>query len=67
MGRFRECFRKYRHRWKGKQIDSRTVEGTNKEQIAKWEEDNGEDSDFFKVRVRGIFLTPRRRSLSQLA
>ncbi|MGF2655822.1 terminase [Serratia marcescens] len=55
MGRFRECFRKYRHRWKGKQIDSRTVEGTNKEQIAKWEEDNGEDSDFFKVRVRGIF------------
>ncbi|MFV8869571.1 terminase [Serratia fonticola] len=55
MGRFRECFRKYRHRWKGKQIDSRTVEGTNKEQIAKWEQDNGEDSDFFKVRVRGIF------------
>ncbi|WP_440493122.1 terminase [Serratia sarumanii] len=55
MGRFRECFRKYRHRWKGKQIDSRTVEGTNKEQIAKWEQDNGEDSDFFKVRVRGVF------------
>ncbi|RYM69600.1 terminase [Serratia liquefaciens] len=55
MGRFRECFRKFRHRWKGKQIDSRIVEGTNKEQIAKWEEDNGEDSDFFKVRVRGIF------------
>lgn len=55
MGRFRECFRKFRHRWKGKQIDSRTVEGTNKEQIAKWEQDNGEDSDFFKVRVRGVF------------
>ncbi|MBW9430730.1 terminase [Atlantibacter hermannii] len=55
MGRFRECFRKYRHRWKGKQIDSRKVEGTNKEQIAKWEQDNGEDSDFFKVRVRGVF------------
>jgi len=54
-GRFRECFRKYRHRWKCKQIDSRTVEGTNKAQIEKWAADYGEDSDFFKVRVRGIF------------
>lgn len=54
-GRFRECFRKYRHRWKCKQIDSRTVDGTNKDQIQKWAEDYGEDSDFFKVRVRGIF------------
>lgn len=54
-GRFRECFRKFKHRWRTKQIDSRTVEGTNKEQIKKWEEDMGEDSDFFKIRVRGIF------------
>lgn len=54
-GRFRECFRKYRHRWKTWQIDSRTVEGTNKEQIGKWIDDNGEDSDFVKVRVRGMF------------
>ena len=54
-GRFRECFRRFKHRWKAKQIDSRTVEGTNKEQIAKWEADYGEDSDFFKIRVRGMF------------
>ena len=54
-GRFRECFRKYRHRWLNRQIDSRTVDGTNKEQIAKWAADYGEDSDFFKVRVRGLF------------
>lgn len=54
-GRFRECFRKYRHRWICKQIDSRTVEGTNKTQIDKWVSDYGEDSDFVKVRVRGIF------------
>lgn len=54
-GRFRECFRKFKHRWKTKQIDSRTVDGTNKEQIDKWIEDRGEDSDFVKVRVRGIF------------
>lgn len=54
-GRFRECFGKFKHRWKTFQIDSRTVEGTNKEQIAKWIEDYGEDSDFVRVRVRGEF------------
>jgi len=54
-GRFRECFRRYKHRWICRQIDSRTVEGTNKAQIAKWAADYGEDSDFFKVRVRGLF------------
>lgn len=55
IGRFRECFRRFKHRWITRQIDSRTVEGTNKDQIAKWAEDYGEDSDFFKVRVRGMF------------
>lgn len=55
VGRFRECFRKYKHRWIHRQIDSRTVDGTNKAQIQKWAEDYGEDSDFFKVRVRGLF------------
>jgi hypothetical protein len=54
-GRFRECFRRFKHRWKARQIDSRTVEGTNKQQIEKWAADYGEDSDFFKVRVRGMF------------
>lgn len=54
-GRFRECFRKFKHRWRGRQIDSRTVEGINKKQIEKWVEDEGEDSDFVKVRVRGLF------------
>lgn len=54
-GRFRECFGRHAHRWSGKQIDSRMVEGTNKAQIAKWVEDYGEDSDFVRVRVRGVF------------
>tara|TARA_R110000796_G_scaffold9078_3_gene31209 strand:- start:9048 stop:10538 length:1491 start_codon:yes stop_codon:yes gene_type:complete len=54
-GRFRECFRRYRHRWITKQIDSRTVPGTNKLKIAQWEQDHGEESDFFKIRVRGQF------------
>lgn len=54
-GRFRECFRRYKHRWHTRQIDSRNVAGTNLAQIEKWAEDYGEDSDFFKVRVRGLF------------
>jgi hypothetical protein len=60
-GRFRECFTRYKHRWVTKQVDSRTVDGTNKAQIAKWAEDYGEDSDFFRVRVRGMF--PRASDL----
>ena len=54
-GRFRECFRKYKHRWWTRHVDSRTVEGTNKAQMAQWAYDHGEDSDFMKVRVRGLF------------
>ncbi len=54
-GRFRECFRRFKHRWKARNIDSRQVEGTNKAQLDKWVQDYGEDSDFVKVRVRGIF------------
>lgn len=55
VGRFRECFGKFRHRWITRQIDSRTVEGTNKLQIQKLVEDYGEDSDFVRVRVKGEF------------
>lgn len=56
-GRFRECFTggKFAHRWKSAAIDSRTVRFTDKEQIARWEQDYGADSDFFRIRVRGVF------------
>jgi hypothetical protein len=56
-GRFRECFPggRFAHRWKGEQIDSRTVSITSKTQIAEWVKDYGEDSDFVRVRVRGVF------------
>jgi len=56
-GRFRECFPggKFSHRWKSDTIDSRTVPITNKEQIQRWIDDYGEDSDFVRVRVRGVF------------
>jgi hypothetical protein len=54
-GRFRECFRRYRHLWVTRQIDSRTVEGTNKEYLAEFVATHGEDSDIVKVRVLGQF------------
>lgn len=54
-GRFRECFRRFRHRWKTYQIDSREVEGTNRAQAQKLVEDYGEESDIVKIRVRGMF------------
>ncbi len=54
-GRFRECFRRFRHRWVGRQIDSRTVPGTNKQFLQRLVDDHGEDSDIVKVRVRGQF------------
>lgn len=60
-GRFAECFTRFRHRWITKQIDARTVEGTNRQEQEKWAEDWGEDSDFFRVRVRGEF--PRASDL----
>lgn len=41
-------------RWIVRQIDSRTCKMTNKKQIQEWLEDHGEDSDFFRVRVRGM-------------
>lgn len=64
-GWFFECFHRYRSRWKCKQIDARNIEGTNKVQIAKWVEDYGEDSDFVRVRVRGVF--PRAGSTQFIA
>lgn len=54
-GRFFECFHKRKKYWDTRSIDSRTVAITNKRQIAKWAEEYGEDSDFFKVRVKGEF------------
>ena len=56
-GRFRECFPggRFAHRWNTAAIDSRTVKITNKEQLNRWVADYGEDSDFVRVRVRGVF------------
>ena len=54
-GRFYECFNKFRHRWDHRHVDGRDAAMTDKTKIAEWLADYGEDSDFFKVRVRGVF------------
>ncbi len=56
-GRFRECFPggKFAHRWNTLAIDSRQVRISNKDQLQRWIDDYGEDSDFVRVRVRGVF------------
>ncbi|MGB2625451.1 MAG: terminase [Candidatus Acidiferrum sp.] len=53
-GAFHECFESQAHRWKTYSIDSRDVEGTNKELFAQWIEDWGLDSDYVRVRVLGL-------------
>lgn len=54
-GAFYDCFHKNREIWKHQQIDSRTVPGTNLNQVAVWEKQYGLDSDWFKVHVKGEF------------
>jgi len=54
-GRFHECFAgKTRDRWIRRQIDSRNCKHANQKQIQEWIEDYGEDSDFVRIRVRGV-------------
>lgn len=56
-GRFRDCFAggRFSHRWNSRAIDSRTVRISNKAQLDAWVADYGEDHDFVRVRVRGMF------------
>lgn len=54
-GRFRDCFYKYRMLWKHRQIDSRTCKMGNQTLFKEWVDTYGEDSDFVRVRVRGVF------------
>ena len=54
-GRFYDCFNSMAHRWNNYKVDSRKAKVANQNEIQKWLEDYGEDSDFFRVRVRGEF------------
>ena len=54
-GRFYELnFGKQEHRWNHRRIDSRSSRFANKELLAQCVEDYGEDSDYVRVRVRGL-------------
>lgn len=53
-GRFFDCFNKHRKRWRNVRVDSREVRITNKVKIQQWIEEYGEDSDFVRVRVKGL-------------
>jgi len=53
-GKFqRVTFGNERDRWTRFSVDSRESKFSNKELIEQWAADYGEDSDFFRVRVRG--------------
>lgn len=54
-GRFRQCWTKFRKRWITMQVDSRTAKKADKNWIRELIEDWGEDSDYVRVRVRGLF------------
>lgn len=54
-GWFHGAFHGQKHRWTTYQIDSRDVAITNKDLLQGWVDDFGLDSDFVKVRVRGVF------------
>ena len=61
-GDFYECaFGCQRDRWHPVVVDSRESRFANQELIAAWIEEHGEDSDFVRVRVRG--LPPRASDL----
>lgn len=55
VGGFFDVCHKMRHRWNIDRLDARSVSFANLTQIAEWEDDYGEDSDFFRIRVRGEF------------
>lgn len=58
QGRFRKCFSDVGHRrlWSSRNVDSRTVDGTNKGEIERWRVLYGDNSQFFNVRVKGEFV-----------
>lgn len=53
VGEFFKMFGRKRHAMITREVDSREVQITNKDLIEQWEEEYGENSDFFRVRVRG--------------
>jgi hypothetical protein len=62
IGRFRECFGRFRHRWHHGHIDSRDVEGTNKAQLEQWVRDYAKTAISPEYECAGSSRTPARCS-----
>jgi len=54
-GRFVGCFNEDKGRWHTSHIDSRSCKMTNKKELNEWVTVYGEDSDFVRVRIKGVF------------
>ena len=54
-GRFRQCFGRFRGRWVTRQVDSRECKMPNQDELKADVEEWGEDSDYVRVRIRGVF------------
>lgn len=54
-GQFFECFHKNRAFWRHQCIDSRTVEGVDKNELNNIIKEHGEDSDEARIEVKGQF------------
>jgi len=54
-GEFFECFHKFRAFWRRRNIDSRTVEGTDTKVLQEIVDKYGEDSDEARIEVKGLF------------
>jgi hypothetical protein len=54
-GSFFECFHKHRAYWRRRHIDSRRVEGTDKDLLDQIISKHGEDSDPSRIEVKGEF------------
>ncbi len=62
LGKFARVMAGHERGWIRIRIDSRECPLSNKQQIADWVEEYGEDSDFVRVRVRGL---PPRAAAAQ--
>lgn len=63
VGRFYECFHKYRKWWKARQVDSRTCKHADKIWVDRFIEQFGLDSDRARVQILGQFPSAATRQL----
>lgn len=62
-GKFADIWSRLKHRWHTLTVDSREAKMVNKELVQQWIDDYGEDSDFVRVRVKGLPPSQGMKSL----